>query len=79
MTNMGTIDLEDVDVEGTEEFGPHDHVDDHGICAVCGAWVPRARCLGAGCGWSAPPDPGTLRSAVAHRVGRGHIVRVQIG
>jgi hypothetical protein len=69
----------DVDVEGTEEFGPHDHVSQFGQCAICGAWVPSARCLSVGCGWSAQPDPATLRSAVAHRVHRGHAVRVQVG
>jgi hypothetical protein len=69
----------DVDVEGTEEFGPHDHVDQFGICAICGAWIPSARCLAIGCGWTALPDPATLQSAVAHRVSRGHTVRVQVG
>jgi hypothetical protein len=69
----------DVDVEGTDEFGRHDHVSQFGVCAICGAWVPSARCLSIGCGWSARPDPATLRSAVAHRVNRGHTVRVQVG
>jgi hypothetical protein len=69
----------EVDVEGTEEFGPHDHVSEFGQCAICGAWVPSARCLSIGCGWSAQPDPSTLQSAVTHRVRRGHTVRVQVG
>jgi hypothetical protein len=76
----GTTDRpSDVDVEGTEEFGPHDHVSQFGQCAICGAWVPSARCLSIGCGWSAQPDPVTLQSAVAHRVRCGHTVRVQVG
>ena len=69
----------DVDVEGTEEFGPHEHISQFGQCAICGAWVPSARCLSIGCEWSAQPDPGTLKSAVAHRVHCGHTVRVQVG
>jgi hypothetical protein len=69
----------DVDVEGTEEFGSHDHVSHFGLCAICEAWVPAAHCLAVGCEWSAPADPATLQSAVAHRMDRGHTVRVQVG
>ncbi len=69
----------DEDVEGIEELGRHDHVSHFGVCAICGAWVPSARCLSIGCGWSALPDPATLQSAVAHRGKRGHTVRVHVG
>jgi hypothetical protein len=79
-STRGTTDRpSDVDVEGTEEFGLHDHVSQFGQCAICGVWVPSARCLSLGCGWSAQPDPATLQSAVAHRVHCGHTVRVQVG
>jgi hypothetical protein len=80
VSRRGTGDRpSDVDVEGTEECGPHDHVSQDGLCEICGAWVPSARCLSIGCEWSALPDPATLQSAVAHRVKRGHPVRVQVG
>jgi hypothetical protein len=69
----------DVDVEGIEEFGPHEHQYRLGICAICGAWIPWARCLDPTCGWSAPRDPETLRAAVSHRVTSAHPVRVHVG
>jgi hypothetical protein len=69
----------DVDVEGTEDFGPHEHVERTGICVLCGAWLPSARCLAADCEWRAPRGPETLRAAVAHRVSCGHTVRVLVG
>jgi hypothetical protein len=77
--NATSLATGSVDVEGIDDFGPHEHINDDGICEVCGAWLPEARCRVETCGWSSPRGPDTLAAAVEHRVDTGHPVRVYVG
>jgi hypothetical protein len=55
------------------------HRDHGGVCAVCGEWLPAARCRAPGCRWSLAAGEQTLAEAVRHQHEARHRVRVVIG
>jgi hypothetical protein len=64
---------------GTVECGEASHINNSGICARCGEWLPTARCRNITCSWACAMGEATLEAAVAHHCSTGHPVRVLIG
>ena len=56
-----------------------DHVEQLGVCVVCGEWLPTASCREKTCTWVSGRGEDTLVTSVRHHVDTSHPVRVYTG